>query len=80
MTELEQLREAVAELQDENARLKERLAPFAEVAEGIPAEWPGQCHLRIDYRRDGSEFFSYHGTTEPHSLLPTLRQWRDALL
>ena len=58
-------------------RLRRLLAPFAAVASGIPANWPGQCRLRIDARDDGSEYFSYHGEPE-HELgaLPTLDEWR----
>ena len=72
----------VAELEAEVARLErvcKAVAPFAEVAAGIPDNWPGQCRLRIDHRLDGSEYLAYHGVSkEPLGALPFICEWRAA--
>ena len=60
------------------------LQPFAEIASGIPDNWPADCHLRIntDVDRDGMpfEYLSYHGLEESiHPVLPTIGQWRETI-
>ena len=71
----------LASCKREIERLRTALAPFAATGKGIPDNWPGCCQLRIDARRDGSEFLSYHGIPEmEHSekALPTLAEWKEA--
>jgi len=54
------------------------LAPFLEVARGIPDNWPGECILRFDQRNDGSIYLSYHGINDAsHGI--TINQWRALL-
>ena len=61
----------------ETERLRAVAGPFAALASGIPDNWPGECRLRIDTRRDQSEFLNYHGVPEEHrGVLPTIDQWR----
>ena len=69
----------IAELEAKVERIRKAVAPFAEVAAGIPDNWPGQCRLRIDHRRDGSEYLAYHGVSkEPLGTLPFICEWRAA--
>ena len=67
-------------------QLREVLAPFIAVANGIPSNWPDQCPLRVDSGpdRDGVpyEWLCYHGVDnegkpiDGSTLLPTIGQWR----
>lgn len=60
-------------------RLRAALMPFAEVAAGIPGNWPGYCKLRVDTRGCLGEYLCYHGKPEADlGLLPTLSEWREA--
>lgn len=62
------------------------LKPFAEVARGIPDNWPGECHLRIDGEPvqlgdfiGCREWLCYHGVQDVQdACLPTIEQWREA--
>ena len=71
-----------ARLQEANQnidRLRNALAPFAKLAEGIPENWPRQCKLRVDNRRDGTEYNCYHEEPEAHlGILPTIGEWFKA--
>lgn len=54
------------------------LAPFLNVARGIPDNWPGECILRFDQRADGSIFLGYHGVHDAFNGI-TIDQWRALL-
>lgn len=49
-----------------NRELSEAIKPFAELAAGIPKNWPGECVPFIDVRDDDGRvvyaFLNYHGT------------------
>lgn len=79
------------EIVDELIRLRDALAPFAELGAKIPDNWPGQCPLRIDQGQNRIvvlgrpyEYLSYHGVNDDgktihcDTLLPTIGQWREA--
>ena len=69
--------EMIELFESEIEQLQEIIGPFAALASGIPDNWPGYCRLRIDTRRDQSEFLNYHGVPEEHlGVLPTIDQWR----
>lgn len=57
---------------------EDALAPFRNVARGIPENWPGECILRFDQRADGSIFLSYHGVNDASNGI-TIDQWRKLL-
>lgn len=63
-------------------RLQAALRPFANVARGIPDNWPGECCLRVDSWHDRydqlREWLAYHQVGEREAVLPTIDQWRDA--
>lgn len=79
LCEIEWLRERLAAAE---AALK----PFADVARGIPDNWPGECHLRIDSEPvqlgdfiGCREWLCYHGVEDCQDVcLPTIEQWRAA--
>ena len=75
------------EVRRENERLRAALMPFAKAAEGIPENWPSECHLRVEHGRDRDgawyEWWSYWGIGpwdlgDNSALLPTIAQWREA--
>jgi hypothetical protein len=87
--ERELLNDALEEFAALTARLaaaEAALKPFAEVARGIPDNWPGQCHLRIDSEPvqlgdfiGCREWLCYHGVEDCQDVcLPTIEQWRKA--
>lgn len=63
-------------LQKENARLKEALRPFAEVAKGIPENWPESSPLTFVEEPNDTYHLAYHGWESPY---PTIGLWRALL-
>jgi len=57
---------------------EDALAPFRNVARGIPDNWPGDCILRFDQREDGTIFLAYHGVNDASGGI-TIEQWRALL-
>jgi len=55
-----------------------QLASFIAIAKGIPPNWPGDCILRFDQRKDGSIYLSYHGINDASDGI-TINQWRALL-
>lgn len=51
------------------------LAPFIQIARGIPENWPDECILRFDQRADGSIYLAYHGVNDAKDGI-TIAQWR----
>lgn len=75
--ERDSLRRELDDLRAKADKLREALKPFARLS--IPDNWPGDCKLRIDSRRDASEYISYHGLPETSlGILPTIAEWREA--
>lgn len=75
----QQLQQYNEELIEEVRQLRIALKPFAKVADGIPKDWPGQCHLRVDWNASG-EWLCYHPVTADvrTCMLPTIAEWRIA--
>ena len=57
------------------------LKPFAVLAKGIPADWPGAGRVRV-LREYGTERLCYYCAVEEHNkqpgILPTVAEWRKA--
>ena len=72
--------EVVRKLCDEIDRLRAALAPFADVAKGIPANWPADARLREDADCCGIErrFHLAYWPATCGSGLPTIGEWRAA--
>ena len=76
----------LAEREQEVAELRLALKPFVMTARGIPDNWPGECHLRIDSEpvlmgdfTGCREWLCYHGVHDVQdACLPTIAQWREA--
>lgn len=69
------LEEETASLREELCKLNRTLVPFRHLADGIPHNWPGECILRFDQRRDGSIYLAYHGINDASEGL-TIDHWR----
>ena len=59
-------------------QLREALRPFADVAKGIPDNWPGECRLRVDHN-PVQEWLSYYEAGTPNATFPTIAEWRAVL-
>lgn len=67
--------------ENDAAKLRAALKPFAAVAKGIPNNWPGHCRLREDWREDLDDEFhqwlAYLGVNDGGTF-PTIAEWREA--
>ena len=59
-------------------QLREALRPFADVAKGIPDNWPGECRVRVDIGLV-QEWLSYYEAGTPNATFPTIAEWRAVL-
>lgn len=62
----------------EAAAAADPIAPFRQVAGGIPENWPDECILRFNQRQDGSLFLDYYGVNDVTGGIP-IGQWRALL-
>ena len=68
----------ITELEAEVDQLREALRPFADVAKGIPDNWPGECRVRVDIGLV-QEWLSYYEAGTPNATFPTIAEWRAVL-
>ncbi len=57
-------------------QLRAALKPFADVAKGIPDNWPAENHLQVRLLK--GECLSYGSVDDEHATLPTIAEWRAA--
>lgn len=56
------------------AELERAIAPFRDIARGIPDNWPGEARLRVEHQYTHERYF-VTDAGERHTM-PTIAEWR----